>query len=46
MIINPANLELAFKGFKTVYTDAYSKTPVLYDKIAMTVPSSGQGNRV
>jgi phage major head subunit gpT-like protein len=42
MIINPANLELAFKGFKTVYTDAYNKTPVLYENIAMTVPSSGR----
>jgi phage major head subunit gpT-like protein len=42
MIINPANLDLAFKGFKTVYTAAYDTTPVLYDRIAMTIPSSGR----
>jgi len=35
-------LSAAFKGFKTLYTDAYNKAPVYYDKIAMTVPSSGR----
>ena len=40
MIVNSQNLDLAFKGFKSVYTDAYTKAPVTWDKIAMTVPSA------
>lgn len=39
MIVNSQALDLAFKGFKTVYTDAYSKAQTHHDKIAMTVPS-------
>ena len=39
MIINGQVLDLAFKGFKTVFTDAYLETPANADKIAMTVPS-------
>ncbi|MFO1208890.1 MAG: phage protease [Amaricoccus sp.] len=27
MILNPEALDLAFKGFKAVYTDAYTKAP-------------------
>lgn len=42
MITNGENLALAFKGFKTVYTDAFNAAPVYYDKIAMTVPSAGR----
>lgn len=42
MIVNEANIDLAFRGFKTVYTDAHSKAPIYYDKIAMTVPSSSR----
>ena len=38
MIINGQVLDLAFKGFKTVFTDAYLETPANADKIAMTVP--------
>lgn len=40
MIIDPANLELVFKGCKTVYSDAFEAAEARYDKIAMTVPSS------
>ncbi|MBP7003759.1 Mu-like prophage major head subunit gpT family protein [Amaricoccus sp.] len=42
MILNPEALDLAFKGFKSVYTDAYTKAPVAWNKIAMTVPSSAR----
>lgn len=42
MILNEQAVELAFKGFKTLYTDAYSAAPVFYDKVAMTVPSSAR----
>nr|WP_051928405.1 Mu-like prophage major head subunit gpT family protein [Palleronia rufa] len=40
MIVNSQNLDLAYRGFKTVYTDACTKAPVTWDKIAMTVPSA------
>ncbi|MDZ4096424.1 MAG: Mu-like prophage major head subunit gpT family protein, partial [Paracoccaceae bacterium] len=39
MIINSETLDLAFRGFKTVYTDAFDAAPAHADKIAMTVPS-------
>lgn len=39
MIINSGTLDLAFRGFKTVYSDAFDATETHYDKIAMTVPS-------
>lgn len=42
MITNGSNLSLAFKGFKTIYTDAFDAAPVYYDKIAMTVPSASR----
>lgn len=42
MILNEQSIELAFKGFKTIYTDAFTKAPVAYDRIAMTVPSSAR----
>lgn len=42
MIINGDTLNLAFKGFKTVYTDAYMAADVNWDKIAMTVPSGSE----
>ncbi len=42
MIINAANLALAFKGFQSVYTDAYLNAEVNWDKIAMTVTSEGE----
>lgn len=41
MIINAQNLDLVFKGFQAKYTDAHLKAEVNWDKIAMTVPSTG-----
>lgn len=40
MIVNQDSIGLAFKGFKTVFTDAYLDTPTFADQLAMTVPSS------
>jgi TP901 family phage tail tape measure protein len=40
MIINASNLDLVFRGYKAVYSTAFEATPALYDKVAMTVPSS------
>lgn len=42
MIINAQTLDLAFKGFKTVYTDAYTAATVDHDKIVMAVPSGSR----
>jgi phage major head subunit gpT-like protein len=42
MIINGQTLDLVFKGFKSVYTDAYLEAPSQGDKIAMTVPSGSR----
>lgn len=42
MIINSQTLDLAFRGFKTVYSDAFGAAETHYDKIAMTVPSSSR----
>ena len=42
MIITGQVLDLAFKGFKTVFTDAFLETPANADKIAMTVPSASR----
>lgn len=42
MILNEANVDLAFQGFKAIYTDAYTNAPAHYSKVAMTVTS---GNR-
>ncbi|MBV2360991.1 Mu-like prophage major head subunit gpT family protein [Thalassococcus sp. CAU 1522] len=41
MLINESNLDLVYKGFKASYTDAYLAAEVNWDKIAMTVASSG-----
>lgn len=41
MLINAQNLDLVFKGFQTVYTDAYLNAEVHWDKIAMKVASTG-----
>lgn len=40
MIVNAQSIELAFKGFKTVFTDAYMSAPAHADKISMKVASS------
>lgn len=42
MIMNAQNLELAFKGFKSLYTDAFTDAPSHASKIAMTVPSGAR----
>lgn len=41
-ILNEATIELAFKGFKANYSDAYTAAPTHKDKVAMTVPSSAR----
>lgn len=41
MLTNAQNLELVYKGFKTVYTDAYLAADIHWDKIAMAVSSEG-----
>lgn len=42
MIVNPETLDLAFRGFKTRYTDAFTAAPVDWDKIAMTITSASR----
>lgn len=42
MIVNAESTALAFKGFKTVFTDAFLETPANADKIVMTVPSASR----
>lgn len=42
MIINGSNLDLVFRGFQKIYSDAHLAAPSQKDKIAMTVPSSGR----
>lgn len=40
MIINAQTVDLAFRGFQTVYGDAYLEAPTHKDKMAMTVSST------
>lgn len=42
MLVNAQNLDLAFKGFQTVYRESYDKAPTFADKVAMTIPSSSR----
>lgn len=42
MILSEENITLAFKGFKTVYSDAYNQTPVFWEKLAMEVASGAR----
>lgn len=42
MIVNGQTLDLAFRGFKTVFTDAQLAAPSHYGEIAMTVPSTSR----
>ena len=42
MIINAETIALAFKGFKSIFGDAYGKAPVFWDKIAMKVESTSR----
>ncbi len=39
MLVNPETVDLAFRGFKTIFTDALMEAPTYADQIAMTVPS-------
>lgn len=40
MLINRANLDIAFNGFKTLFNDAFQGAPSAYREIASVVPSS------
>ncbi len=40
MIINNANLNALYTGFKTVFNEAFGATPSDYEKVAMEVPSA------
>lgn len=40
MLINRQNLNIVFTGFKTVFQQAFEGAPTMYDKVAMTVPST------
>lgn len=42
MIINDNSLDLAFRGFQTVYNEASLSAPSYMDRIAMNVPSTGR----
>ena len=42
MLINKPLLDLAFRGFKSIYSDAYLAAPSEFEKIAMTVPSGSR----
>ncbi len=42
MIINRPTLDLAFKGFKTIYDEAALAAPSEFEKIAMTIPSASR----
>lgn len=42
MLINTANLDLAFKGFQAKYNDGLSKAAIYWDKIAMKVNSASR----
>jgi phage major head subunit gpT-like protein len=42
MLINATALDLVYKGFKQVYTDAFLAAPEEADKIVMTVPSAAR----
>lgn len=42
MLLNSQTLDLVFKGFKAVYTDAYMQAPVHHEKIVMKIPSASR----
>ncbi|WP_413221536.1 Mu-like prophage major head subunit gpT family protein [Tritonibacter mobilis] len=42
MLINAQTLDLAFRGFKTVYSDAFDAAPSHKGEVAMTVASSSR----
>lgn len=42
MIVNSQNLDLVFRGFRRVYTDAYLNAPIHWDRLAMVIPSAAR----
>lgn len=40
MLINASNLDLVYRGFRTVYNESFEAAPSYYDRVAMTVSSS------
>lgn len=42
MIINSAALRGIFTSFNSLFNESFTKTPVQYDRVAMTVPSSSR----
>ena len=40
MLINPASLDLVYKGFQTVFNEAREGTPSYFEKVAMTISST------
>ena len=42
MLINEANIAMAFSGFKALFQDQFEATTADWDKVAMKVPSTGR----
>ena len=42
MLVNAETIDLTFRGFKAVFTDAFMEAPANSDKTVMKVPSSGR----
>lgn len=42
MIINQANLQGIYRGFKTIFNKTFAETPALYETIATLVPSTAK----
>jgi len=40
MIINQASLSAVYRGFKTIFNEAYTSQKPLYERVAMVVPST------
>jgi phage major head subunit gpT-like protein len=45
MIINQGNLWAAFIGFRLLYQNGFTRAPVTFERIAMTVPSNTKENK-
>jgi phage major head subunit gpT-like protein len=41
MLINRANLADMFRGFQTIYQDAWNQAPSMYETVATVIPSTG-----
>lgn len=42
MLMNSTALDLVFKGFQKIYSDAYMQAPSQAAEVAKTVPSAGR----